>query len=70
MSSLLDLVLDGDESKANSAKQTEIELHLIDLDPENPRKTFIEAKEKDLEESIRESGVRIPVILIKHPHDD
>ncbi|HAV4512239.1 TPA: chromosome partitioning protein ParB, partial [Acinetobacter baumannii] len=36
MSSLLDLVLDGDESKANSAKQTEIELHLIDLDPENP----------------------------------
>jgi ParB-like partition proteins len=70
MSSLLDLVLDGDESKANSAEQTEIELHLIDLDPENPRKTFIEAKEKDLEESIRESGVRIPVILIKHPHDD
>ena len=68
MSMLLDSILKDDETEAN-AEQKEIELHLIDLDPENPRKTFIEAKEKDLEESIRESGVRIPVILIKHPHD-
>ena len=45
MSMLLDSILKDDETEAN-AEQKEIELHLIDLDPENPRKTFIEAKEK------------------------
>ncbi|MDC5278275.1 ParB/RepB/Spo0J family partition protein, partial [Acinetobacter baumannii] len=66
MSFLLDAINTNDDKPAS---QTSIPLSKIDLDPNNPRKYFSEKKEKDLEESIKESGVKVPVILIVNPND-
>jgi ParB family chromosome partitioning protein len=60
--------LDALDGLARSGRPLMLSLDLVHEDPNQPRKTFDDAKQLELSASVAEGGVRVPVSVRPHPH--
>ncbi|KAK7322221.1 hypothetical protein VNO80_34886 [Phaseolus coccineus] len=68
---LLDVITGSNEPEkgAKTMESIEVELHLIDEDPLNPRKFLSDKDEDEMVESIKDRGILQAIVIIPHPDD-
>ncbi len=60
--------LDAFDAVPQAGRPLMLSLDLVHEDPNQPRKTFDDAKQLELVASVAEGGVRVPVSVRPHPH--
>ncbi|WP_436899593.1 ParB/RepB/Spo0J family partition protein [Acinetobacter gyllenbergii] len=71
MMNLLDVITGSNETEngAKTMESIEVDLHLIDEDPSNPRKFLSDKAEEEMVESIKDRGILQAIVIIPHPDD-
>jgi len=58
---------EGLDGQTSAGKPVLIDVELVHEDPNQPRKTFDDVKQRELNASVSESGMRVPVSVRPHP---
>ena len=68
---LLDVITGSNEPEkgAKTMESIEVDLHLIEEDPLNPRKFLSDKDEDEMVESIKDRGILQAIVIIPHPDD-